>query len=131
LPLAGGVQLADTMKPSPIATWAKQAGWSVPRHFDLIVEIATPVPATAAMATKGPDGVRRAAAVSRENQTLLKLVIGMAIQGYKYDPIAKRSDIPNEIARDLQALGLKIDDDTVRKWLRLAADTHLLNRSPS
>jgi hypothetical protein len=45
----------------------------------------------------------------------------MAMKGYAYKPTAARSEVPAEIAIDVQAIGLSIDQDTVRKWLRKAA----------
>jgi hypothetical protein len=54
---------------------------------------------------------------TRERSTCLKIIIGMAIRGYRYDPKAPRSDKTSEIAGDLHAVGLSIDVDTVRKWL--------------
>jgi hypothetical protein len=60
-----------------------------------------------------------------ERSTLLKLIIGMAIKGYSYDPGALKSTAPKEIADDLAALGMSITDDTVRKYLKQAADTVL------
>ena len=62
---------------------------------------------------------------TRERETLLKLVIGMAINGYGYDPAASKSTKPKEIADDLVALGIPITDDTVRKYLKLAQETVL------
>lgn len=61
----------------------------------------------------------------RERDTLLKLVIGMAIKGYSHDPAASKSTAPKEIADDLTALGMTITDDTVRKYLKQAADNVL------
>lgn len=58
---------------------------------------------------------------TRADNSLQKLVIGMAIGGYGYDPIAKKSPIPAEITADLEKLGLSIDADTVRKWLKEGA----------
>lgn len=62
---------------------------------------------------------------TRERDTLLKLVIGMAIKGYRHDPAALRSTASKEIADDLAELGITITDDTVRKYLKQAADTAL------
>jgi hypothetical protein len=62
---------------------------------------------------------------TRERDTLLKLVIGMAIAGYSHDPEASRNDAPGEIAGDLANLGIEVTDDTVRKWLKEAAATVL------
>jgi hypothetical protein len=59
---------------------------------------------------------------TRERESLLKLVIGMAIAGYRYDPKAERSPEVTEIANDLALAGVSLDADTVRKWLRAAAE---------
>jgi hypothetical protein len=67
---------------------------------------------------------------ARERDTLLKLVIGMAISGYGHSPDAARSDAPAEIASDLIKLGINMTDDTVRKWLKEAAKTVLPARPP-
>jgi hypothetical protein len=64
---------------------------------------------------------------TRERESLLKLVIGMAIRGYRYDPAAGRNVATTEIADDLAALGIPLDQDTVRKWLREGVE--LLPRS--
>jgi hypothetical protein len=59
---------------------------------------------------------------ARERDSLLKLIIGMAVGGYGYDPTAARSDQPAAIASDLAAAGITLDVDTVRKWLKQACD---------
>jgi hypothetical protein len=56
-----------------------------------------------------------------ERNSLLKLLWGMASQGYKFDPTADRSEVPKEIAGDCAAAGVPIDPDTVRKYLREAS----------
>lgn len=58
----------------------------------------------------------------KERQTALKLIIGMAVRGYRFDPTSPRSPIPKEIASDLSLIGVPLDEDTVRKWLRNAAE---------
>jgi hypothetical protein len=56
-----------------------------------------------------------------EVNSLLKLVVGMAIGGYRYDPESAKSSVPGEIAGDLANIeGLSLDDDTVRKYLNMA-----------
>jgi hypothetical protein len=59
---------------------------------------------------------------TKERVSLLKLVIGMAIKGYRYDPSAAKSTVPGEIASDLAELGLTIDVGTVRKYLTEGRD---------
>jgi hypothetical protein len=58
----------------------------------------------------------------REKDSLLKLIIGMAIGGYSYNPQAGRSGSHKEISDDLIKIGLTLSDDTVRKYLREGAE---------
>lgn len=61
----------------------------------------------------------------KENQkaidSLLKMVITMATTGYRYDPKDKKSGTTGEIVNDAESLGINIDADTVRKWLKESA----------
>jgi hypothetical protein len=59
---------------------------------------------------------------AKERESLLKIVIGIAVDSYKYDPKLSRSAVPQEIADDLAKCGVVLDVDTVRKWLREAAE---------
>lgn len=58
---------------------------------------------------------------TKERESLLKMIIGMARGGYVYDPKLSRSPVPQEIADDLAKYGVTLDVDTVRKWLREGA----------
>lgn len=57
-----------------------------------------------------------------ERESLLKLVIGMAVKGYSYDPDAKKNTSVSDIAADLAVLGLQLDVDTIRKYLKQGAE---------
>lgn len=59
---------------------------------------------------------------TRERESLLKMVIGMAIQGYGHDPKASKTSTASEIASDLQLVDLPLDQDTVRKYLQEGRD---------
>ncbi|MER8460323.1 hypothetical protein NKH24_30380 [Mesorhizobium sp. M1300] len=54
---------------------------------------------------------------ARERESLLKLVIGMAIKGYSFDPKNGRTTTAKEISGDLALIGMAMDEDTVRKYL--------------
>lgn len=60
---------------------------------------------------------------TNERNQLLKMVFGMAIDSYGYDPLAKKSEATKQIVDDLAKLGIGIDPDTVRKYLKEAANT--------
>lgn len=67
----------------------------------------------------------------RETDSLLKLVIAMAIRGYGHRPEAARSEATARIVQDLEALGIPLDPATVRKWLREAAQRLPEDSAPS
>lgn len=58
--------------------------------------------------------------VEREN--MLKLIVCMAIEGYKYKPFAARNESTNEIVSDLKARGIPLGSDTVLKYLKQGAE---------
>lgn len=53
--------------------------------------------------------------------TLLKLLITMAVDGYRYDPADKKGPVPREIDEASTGLGIRVSDDTIRGALREAA----------
>lgn len=59
---------------------------------------------------------------TKERESLLKMVIGMAMKGYAYDPKKTRNSSIPEIANDLELLGITLDQDTVRKWINEAKE---------
>jgi len=59
---------------------------------------------------------------TKEKDTLLKLIVAMAVVGYKYPRDGSKSDVPTEIANDIIGFGMSMTDDTVRKWLREAVE---------
>jgi hypothetical protein len=58
----------------------------------------------------------------REKESLLKLVIGLAIGGYGFDPKSARNAKLSEISSDLATAGVPLDDDTIRKWLKAGVE---------
>lgn len=57
----------------------------------------------------------------RERNTLLRMIIGMAIGGYGYDPDAGKSDVAPTVFKDLDKLGLEGAEQTIRNKLRDAS----------
>lgn len=60
---------------------------------------------------------------AKSRLSLLKLVLGMAIDGYRFDPKSSKSSLPGELVDDLALIGISIDESTVRSWLREAASS--------
>lgn len=61
-------------------------------------------------------------AITRERNTLLKLILGLAMDCYGYQPHAPRSSTAGDIASALELKGISISEDTIRKYLGEAAD---------
>lgn len=59
---------------------------------------------------------------SDERLSLLKMIRGIAVEKYAYDPDKKRNSAARDITSDVEKQGFKIDDGTVRKWLDQAFD---------
>lgn len=57
-----------------------------------------------------------------ERQSLLKLIAAMACEQYAYNPADERSEAPSRIRDDVEQVGLNIDNKTIRKWLKEAAN---------
>ena len=51
---------------------------------------------------------------------MMKMIVGMAIERYGYDPTGKRNTATSQIQSDLDKQGIGLDDETIRKHLRNA-----------
>lgn len=58
----------------------------------------------------------------RERASMLKMIIAMAVDGYAYKIDLERSSIPKEIADALDQMGISLDLDTIRKYLKEGRD---------
>jgi hypothetical protein len=54
----------------------------------------------------------------KERPSVLKIIAGMARGRYKHDPSAAKSGAVGAIMQDIQKIDLKIDEDTIRKWIK-------------
>jgi hypothetical protein len=115
LPLPSRLVEAFSEFGHPKTDWKSLAEKSLLENKALIDRVSSLETALANFAVSG-------SANTKERESLQKLVIGMAVKGYRYDPKVGRSGTPKEIADDLAALGISLSDDTVRKYLKDAAE---------
>ena len=116
-------------RPDNYIRWARQFQISVPAELEeRLVEfghdLSDPVDQEEQIPIETTDQKPEAgpSLSQRERTSLLKLVIGMAMKGYGFDPNASRSGTAAEIAGDLHTSGLSLDEDTVRKYLNEAKE---------
>ena len=57
-----------------------------------------------------------------EVDSLLKLIAGMAVEQYGFDPTANRSSAIQNISSDLDGLGISLDPKTIRKWVKKSCE---------
>ena len=53
----------------------------------------------------------------KQLMTAYRLILGMAMTCFKYDPRAPKSDAASRISATLETVGISVSDDTVRNWL--------------
>ena len=99
---------------------ARQYGIIFPDELaDFIAQRATNEAEAAIETTELPSN-ETSSGKTRERDSLLKLVIGMAIKKYHYKPELGKNSATTNIANDLEELGIGLDQDTVRKYLNEA-----------
>jgi hypothetical protein len=103
-------KLERSITPNGYLRWAHENGISVPDELKVAVE------------AREPQSNEPREVSAKERTSLLRMIIGMAIGRYAYSPTKAKNDAPKRIANDLAKVGLSLDDDTIRKWLREAAE---------
>jgi hypothetical protein len=120
-------QLPRRIEPRLFLDWAKRNGIDRPVELERQViavcgarnaeVIASAPPPSSQEAPQGEKPL-----LTRERDTALKLIIGMAVAKYGFDPQASRGSTIPAIIHDLDSLGIPLDPKTVRKWLMEGAD---------
>jgi hypothetical protein len=98
----------DRDHPTVFIEWAIQVGVDVPTELVAVAK---------SDAMSPPDAMS-----SKARASMLKLILGMAIKKYGYDPKQKKNTATKAITDDLAENGIILDEDTVRKYLSEAGD---------
>lgn len=112
---AGRSEISLAPTPRQYLDWSASVGWPFSTNWNAAVKLAIEKPSQVAQSDQSTE------LKTRERDTLLKLIIGMAVEQYAYDPKAQRNSAVKNIADDLNSHGISMDPDTVRKWLKEAA----------
>ena len=94
-------------RPKEVVEWAERRGLPIPAELRELLSTAL----------NAPDDLH-----PKERDSLLKMVVGMAMRKYGYNPAAKKSETASQIAQDLEQVDLSLDPDTIRKMLRIASE---------
>ena len=107
------------LSPKAFCDWCIEVGLEVPE--DLLIAVSKVTGANYDIRRPWADATDEPDLDNRERESLIKLVIGLAIRGYGYQPTAIRSEIPNQIRSDLNTLGLDLHPETIRRYLKEGA----------
>lgn len=114
-------ELTDPVQPGVYVAWAKKRNLDFPEVLAKLVPAATADNQnTPAKSTKTKD--KSHIALTREKNTLLNLFFGVVVDFYGYDPTAARSPVPKQLEQILRERGIRVSDDTIRKYLQEALE---------
>lgn len=135
--------LSDPVKPADFVEWAKGIGIKLPdalqqvqiqnnasinwqEKYEILEKDSTVAIASLneklALLEEGLRGSTKEKELStKERNTALTIIMAMAIGGYGYDINAKKNDAIADIESDIVKIGLQLDNDTIRRWLKNGA----------
>ena len=129
-------QIFDPIRPDDFLTWAAWMEIEVPLPLALVVGKFAPrredwkvryerEAAAHATTRQELDGLTANTKVAdgklvsiKERESLLKMVIGMALEKFGYAPDVARLPTTGRIANALRTRGIPLDEDTIRKYLQ-------------
>ncbi len=118
--------LAVPLIPADFIVWAEVAGIVVPPDLPAAVASCQGFLWRSVISPKQQVRSGRGASIQEEQfskksvNTLLRMMGGMAMAVYGFEPGGGRSSVVSEIQTDLDLKGINLDLDTIRKWLREA-----------
>jgi hypothetical protein len=116
-------ELTDPVQPAIYVAWAKTRDLDFPEALTKLVPAAVKADNqnTPHKEPKKPAD-KNHTALMRERNMLLKLFFCAAVDGYGYDPKAERSPTAKEMESAFECLGIRVSDDTIRKYLNEAKE---------
>lgn len=116
-------ELTDPVQPAIYVAWAKTRDLDFPEPLAKLVPAAVKADNqnTPLKEPKKPAD-KNYTALMRERNMLLKLFFCAAVDGYGYDPKAERSPTAKEMESAFERLGIRVSDDTIRKYLNEAKE---------
>jgi hypothetical protein len=126
-------KIGEKIIPAKYVLWATDSNIPLPNELKQAVEARNEIPNWKARyddlfrqhveVSAERDGLRRELDQMRsitpnERRSVKRLIIGMAVDGYGYNPNDQRSPATREIHKGLARFEIKMDEDTIRNWLR-------------
>lgn len=126
----GNLRDVDELERETLADWFRLSGWKSEYDFGVFSDIkyreslATDCDTNTADSDETPRGERLAH--PRTEKNYLALIAAMAIDGYGFEPNAKQSPLPRELAELLtRKFDYSLTDESIRRYLQMGAG-HLL-----
>ena len=129
-------ELSDQTPPSIFVAWSKKMKLEVPseliEHFEthlvdwesLCKQLTLKNESLREQVGQLNESVKKDELSPKEKRTMMKLILGMAIDKYAYNPLARQNGATGEnsssISSALETRGYKVDSDTIRNILKEA-----------
>lgn len=103
------------ISPRDLKAWFDEISLDV--HVDFYAQLKQRLSIPKAKVTKEPEKNISL----QERETLLKLIAAMSCEQYGFDPKKSKNLATSSIQHDIETVGLSMDSNTIRKWVREAA----------
>jgi hypothetical protein len=101
--------------PAKFLTWVKDSNFDTPEPLKSLIDNKKIIDLLS-------DTNKKDAALTKEYNTMLKIIIGMAMAKYRYNPNEMKNSASKNIAYSLREKGIPVSVDTVRKYLEKAKE---------
>lgn len=113
------LQFKEKVTPSEFCQWALEKELDCP---SLMFECVSKAHNVKLQRNQKRDSPKDKSSVSaKELATLQKIIIGMAVKHYKYDPSKRKSEVPAKIESTLGLMGISVTAETIRTHLKRAS----------
>lgn len=107
-------ELSDKIVPSQFKTWAKK------RKYDFPTEILSQIKSTKQSVSKTPPENEFKELSTRQKNTMLKIIYGLAMAKYNYKPDLAKNSAATNMHTSLATQGIDISAETINKFLNEA-----------
>ena len=105
-------KFGERVPPPELLDWAELIGEEIPAALISAIQSRTP----------GAKRTPRQSDEAKVKKTLLKIILGIAVDKYAFDPRRNHNATAKQISGKLEEMGLKVSQDTVRDYLTEAAE---------
>lgn len=114
-------KISDQPSPEECLRWAISKYLNIPKILNVLAEEILGFTTSEATSVPDQSSIKEHLG-TRERKSLLKILIGIAMEKYAFNPDNQKNSAAKRISDDLYKNGISVSEDTVRKYLDEAKD---------